>query len=168
MSFLKASPTPRIRYESLEIGGDPDLHGRLYAPAYAVHDERHQLLIVVDPEDVSKVLEGPVCAPGPLVVKDVVEPGRLIELVDQRERVIRADAVRVRNLEAAALSDANVGGSPQGRPPLVQALEVAVRGRVERCADASPCPGADDVRPCHGLEAGRHLLPRQTREPGRA
>jgi hypothetical protein len=58
--------------ESLEIGGDPDLHGRLYAPAYAVHDERHQLLIVVDPEDVSKVLEGPVCAPGPLVVQDVV------------------------------------------------------------------------------------------------
>jgi len=62
-------------------------------------------------------------ASGPL---EVVQPGCLIELVDYRKRIVRADAYG--------------RGSPQGRSPLVQAFEVAVCSRVERRADASPCP----------------------------
>ena len=98
--------------EPLEVRGDPYLHRGLHAPSDAVHHERHELLVVVDPEYFFEVREVPVRASGPLEVQLVVQPCRRVELVDDGERVVRADAIGVRNLFAASEPDAHVRGAP--------------------------------------------------------
>ena len=154
--------------ETLEVGGDPDLQRGLHAPADAVHDEGHELLVVVDPEYLLKVHEVPVRAPGPFEVELVVKAGCRIQLPNDRESVIVADAVGVRNLHAAARPDAYVWGPPARGASRCVAFKIAVGGCVDRRADFAPCPSAQDALKRSGFESRGHLLRWQPREPRRA
>ena len=163
---LADAPNPCV--EALEIGGDPNLQRGLHAPTDAVHDEGHELLVVVDPKCLLEVSEVPVRAAGPLKVHLVVQPCRWIELVDDGERIVRADAIGVRDLLAAAGPDAYVRGPPARGASFFVALVVTVGGCVERDADFSQGPTAQDALPSHWLETRGHLLRWQPREPRRA
>ena len=70
--------------KAFEVGGDADLHGRLHAPAYALHDERHELVVIMLTHELAQHVECPVRTPRSLEVELVVEPGRRVKLPDDR------------------------------------------------------------------------------------
>ena len=91
--------------EPLEIRRDADVHWGLDSPSHAVHDEGHELVVVVGPEDFPDHLHHPMGTAGALVIERAVEPCFEVEVVDDAQRVVCTDSVGVRNHHSRATAD---------------------------------------------------------------